>query len=77
MAPVTYEELKVKYYHPRCHKKLSLRHPSHDFPATLRYLSEQPFNFTMHYNGHRESTYVTIDVTHFFAEFTYEKLKVK
>ena len=60
----TYEELKVKYYYPRCHKKLSFRHPCHDLSATLRSLSEQPFDFTMHYTGHRESTYVLVHVTH-------------
>jgi len=27
----------------------------------LRSLSEQSFDFTMHYNGHRESTYVMVN----------------
>jgi hypothetical protein len=57
----TYEQLKVKYYHPCCYKKFSLRHPRYDVSATLRSLSEQPFGFTMHYNGHRESTYVMVN----------------
>ena len=26
----------------------------------LNSLSEQPFDFTMHYNGHRESTYIIL-----------------
>jgi hypothetical protein len=38
-----------------------LRHPRYDGSATLRSLSEQPFDFTMHCNGHRESTYVTVN----------------
>ena len=59
MQMATYEELKVKYEKSLLLKKFSLRHPRYDFSATLRSLSEQPFNFTMHYNGHRESTYVS------------------
>jgi hypothetical protein len=34
-----------------------LRHPRYDVLATLHSLSEQPFDFTMHYTEHRESTY--------------------
>jgi len=54
-AKSTYEKLKVKYKNPCCHKKFSLRHPSHDLSTTLRRSSEQPFDFTMHYLRHRES----------------------
>jgi len=43
---------------PVATKKFSLRHPRYDISATLRSLSEQPFDFTMHYSEHRESTYV-------------------
>jgi hypothetical protein len=43
---------------PIATKKFSLRHPRYDLSATLRSLSEQPFNFTMHYSRHREYTYV-------------------
>ena len=57
----TYEELKVKHYNPYCHKRFSLRHPCYDISANVRSLSEQLFGFTMHYNGHRESTYVTVN----------------
>ena len=59
--PDTYEELKVKHQNPCCHKKLSLRHPLYDLSATFRSLSEQPFDFTMHYTEHRESTYVMVN----------------
>ena len=45
-------------------QKLSLRHPRCHLSATLRSSSEQPFDFTMHYIGHRESTYVMVNVTH-------------
>ncbi len=41
-----------------------LRHPRCDVSATLPSLSEQPYDFTMHYNGHSESTYVVVKVTH-------------
>jgi hypothetical protein len=51
----TYEQLKVKYYHPCCYKKFSLRHPRYDVSATLRSLSEQPFDFRVHYDGHRDT----------------------
>jgi hypothetical protein len=43
------------------HNEVALRHPRYDVSATLRSLSEQPFDFTMHYTGHRESTYVTVN----------------
>jgi hypothetical protein len=46
---------------PVATKDISLRHPCHDLSATLRSLLEQPFDFTMHYTGHRESTYVTVN----------------
>ncbi len=62
-APSTYEELKVKYYCPCCHRKLSLRHPCHGLSATLRSFSEQPFDLTMQYHKHRESPCVTVNVT--------------
>ena len=29
----------------------------YDLSADVQYLSEQPFNLTMHYHRHRESTY--------------------
>jgi len=35
-------------------QKIFLRHPRYDVSATLRSLSEQPFDFTMHYNRHRD-----------------------
>ncbi len=38
-----------------------MRHPRYDTSATLHSLSEQPFDFTIHYNGHRESTYVMVN----------------
>jgi hypothetical protein len=50
---------------PVATKNLSLRHPRCDLSATLRSSSEQPVDFTVHYTGHRESTYVTVNVTHF------------
>ena len=62
---------------PVATKDFSLRHPCHDIAATLRSLSEQPFDLTMHYTGHHESTHVTVDVTHSSTTSTYEKLKVK
>jgi len=37
------------------------RRPIYDISANVRSLSEQPFGFTMHYNGHRESTYVMVN----------------
>ena len=43
---------------PVATKNFSLRHLRYDLSATLHSSSEQPFDFTMHYNGHRESTYV-------------------
>ena len=42
-------------------QRFSLRHPRCDLSATLRSLSEQLFGFTMHYNRHRESTYVIVN----------------
>jgi hypothetical protein len=38
--------------------KIFFEHPRCDSSAKLRSLSEQLFGFTMHYNEHRESTYV-------------------
>jgi hypothetical protein len=35
--------------------------PCHDLSTTLLSLSEQPFDFTMHYTRHRESTYVLVN----------------
>jgi len=61
----TYKDLKVKDYNRCCHKELSLRHPRCDLSATLRSLSEQPFDFTMHYTEHRESMYARVNVTQF------------
>ena len=54
-------KLKVKCKNCYYHKEFSLKRPRYDASATLRSLSEQPFDFTMHYNGHRESTYVTVN----------------
>jgi hypothetical protein len=64
-ASPTYEELKVKHYNPCCHKEFSLRHLRCDLSAPLRHSSEQPFSFTTHYTGHRESAYFTVNVTQF------------
>jgi len=41
---------------PVATKKISLRYLRYDVSATLRSLSEQPFDFMMHHNGHREYT---------------------
>jgi len=46
---------------PATPKDFSLRHPCHDLSATRRSFAEQPFDFTMYYNGHRESTYVLVN----------------
>jgi hypothetical protein len=46
---------------PVATKDFSLRHPCHDLSATLRSLSEQPFDFTMQYTRHRESPYVLVN----------------
>ena len=53
-------KLKVKCKNCYYHKEFSLKRPRYDASATLRSLSEQPFDFTMHYNEHRESTYVMV-----------------
>ena len=57
MTEVNIQEIKVKYKNLYCHRKFSLRHPRYDLSATLRSLSEQPFDFTMHdTNGWRFDT---------------------
>jgi len=53
MDTATYDELKVRHQSPCCQEEFSLRHPRYDVSATLRSLSEQLFDFTMHYHGHR------------------------
>jgi hypothetical protein len=67
--PFTYEKLKVKHYNPRGHKYFSLRHPPYDPSTTLRHSFEQPFGFTMHDHRHRESAYVTVNVTYSSTPF--------
>ena len=42
--------------------EFALRHPPYDLSTTFRCSSEQPFDFTMHYNGHRKSTYVIVNL---------------
>jgi len=46
---------------PPLPQKLFLRDPCHDIAATLGSLSEQPFDFTMQYSEHRDSTYVMVN----------------
>jgi hypothetical protein len=41
-------------------KKYSLRHPLYDLSTTLRRTFEQPFDFTMHYQRHREPAYLIV-----------------
>ncbi len=36
-----------------------LRHPRYDITANVQNLSEQLFDFTMHYNGHRKSLLIS------------------
>lgn len=47
---------------PLLPQEFSLRHLCHDLSATLRRSSEQLVDLTMHYSGHRESTYVMVNL---------------